>query len=200
MCLRLGALQEANINAQNKSSPLGSLQLHTSAQMLWEFRQEPTATPGQHANEADAAHESRGPGPNQIKALTQPSVKMPPWLSTHNGHGVRASQQRRYVTSGAYAYVFMGQFKKDAKWHWFFSVVNIQQGDFDQTCFEGQKNYSRTNMCVGSGKRHRQLTWLLVTVCRHFRRFISISCKMRGDPPEAMEPYTDKWMGTMLAN
>ncbi len=199
MCLRLGALQEANINAQNKSSPLGSLQLHTSAQMLWEFRQEPTATPGQHANEADAAHESRGPGPNQIKALTQPSVKMPPDCRPTTATGFvllsRGDMSRR-----VHMHVFMGQFKKDAKWHWFFSVVNIQQGDFDQTCFEGQKNYSRTNMCVGSGKRHRQLTWLLVTVCRHFRRFISISCKMRGDPPEAMEPYTDKWMGTMLAN
>lgn len=62
------------------------------------------------------------------------------------------------------------------------------------------KNYSRTSMCVGLGKHHCQLTWLSVTVCRHFRRFISISCKMQGDPPGAVEPYTDKWMGTMLAN
>lgn len=148
MCLRLGALQEANINAQNKSSPLDSLQLHTSAQMLWEFRQEPTATPGQHANEADAAHESRGPGPNQIKALTQPSMKMPPVCRPTMATGFvllsRGDMSRRVI----YAYVFMGQFKKDAKWHWLFSVVNIQQGDFDQTCFEGHKNYSRTNICV----------------------------------------------------
>lgn len=59
---------------------------------------------------------------------------------------------------------------------------------------------SRTKMRVGSGTRHCQLTWLSVTVCRHIRRFISISCKMQGDPPGAAEPCTDKWMGTVLAN
>lgn len=117
----------------------------------------PTATPGQHANQADAACESRAPGPSQIEALTQSSMKIAPLTV-----GLRLPQGSCFPAETT---CHAGSFMHMCLW------VQKMQNDTGNSALEifnrvtliklalkDTDSVSRTKMCVGSGKRHCQLT------------------------------------------